>query len=206
MVRCAVADCKADRWSLQSTLASLDFWCIILDEPISSDVIADAYAAVSASPSETTRRPASPTSSRKSEYKSSKGDDETHDFTSTISSTWTKTTTDSSGNTLQVIVPVVIGPSGVSTGVMSTSTLGGEATPTNAPSVASPLPTASAAPAPSAPTQALSSTVAAESEETESPARGNGSPFENMQADATRWVVSCPLLGLGLLAMILVRP
>jgi hypothetical protein len=168
--------------------------------------MADAYAAAGDAddePQQHTPKPATPTSSKQSERKSSKGGNDAQPLTSTMRSTITKTTTDSSGNTLQIVVPIVVGPSGVSTGATSTSTLSGRATSTRASLSASPA-------AASTPNLTLlpSSTSATGSQQTRSPGGGggggSGSPFD-VPAGACRWVVSGPLLGLGILAMVFPR-
>jgi hypothetical protein len=141
-------------------------------------------------------------SSKRPEIKTRPSDDQ--GLTATLKSTVTQTTTDGSGNTLLVIIPIVVGPSGVFTGDMSTSTV--TAASSNAPSSAPATPSPSAVASPPTPTQrAPSSTSAAGGQRTNSPASGNGSPFENMQASASRWAVPGPMLGLGVVAILFMR-
>jgi hypothetical protein len=170
--------------------------------PIPDDVMAAAYAAAGDAddePQQHTPKPATPTSSKQSEHKSSKGGNDAQPLTSTMRSTITKTTTDGSGNTLQLVVPIVVGPSGISTGAISTSTLDGRATSTDTQLSTSPA-------AASTPNFTLlpSSTSATRSQQTRNPGGGSGSPFD-APAAASRWVVSGPLLVLGVLAICFLR-
>ncbi|KAF2833492.1 hypothetical protein CC86DRAFT_461844 [Ophiobolus disseminans] len=204
VVSCAVSSCPADVWATQLVVGPLQLICLALNSPIPDDTMDAAYAAAS-KPSKSTGRPAA-TSSKTTEHKTSNGGDDDQKLTTTIKSTLTRTTTDSSGNTLVVFVPVMIGPAGVFTGAMSTSTLTGRATPSNVPSSVAASPSPSAAASSLTPTQLPpSSTAAAGTQRPNNPQGGNGSPFENMQAAASKWAVSGPLLGLGALALLFMR-
>jgi hypothetical protein len=198
VVTCAASQCKADIWATTLVLGPLELICRAMGNSLPRDNIDAAYAAASDT-SQSTRKPVA--TSKYANHKTSKASYPGTDLTTTLKSTLTRTTTDSSGNTLLVIVPIEIGPSGVFTGDLSTSTL--SATSTNAPSSipASPSPSAAA----SSPTATRPSQSSAGAQRTDSPASGNGSPFENMQASASKWSVSGPLLGMGALAMLFMR-
>jgi hypothetical protein len=143
-----------------------------------------------------------PTNSNKPDQTTSKARSEALELTSVIRSTLTQTTTDSNGNTLQVVVPIAVGPSGIVTGSFSTSTMSGQATATSATTSMSPLAE------PSLPELSLFSpltpTAAPQRTGTGSSSGGNGSPFD-MAGTASKWTFSIPLLGLGALAVRLLR-
>ncbi|KAH7385833.1 hypothetical protein BKA66DRAFT_440994 [Pyrenochaeta sp. MPI-SDFR-AT-0127] len=203
-VACAVSQCEADDWAIELVLGPLQLYCAAIECPIPDDVMEDAYAAATQTAKQPTQTkpPTQPSAPKQSDHKSTKGSDSEQDLTSTIRTTITRTTTDSSGNTLQVIVPVVMGPTGISTGKPITSTVDGEASSTRpSASTAASLSTTTGASGPAL-TQGPTSTSAGGSQATGRPANGNGSPFENMQAGAGRWVVSAPLLGLGVTAVL----
>jgi hypothetical protein len=204
-IACARIECNADPWELDLFLAPLQLYCEAIDCAIPDHVMTDAYAAASgdgSSPTTATRYTHSPAKTDTPKPTNTNGSND-DDPTSIITTTYTKTTTDSDGNTLQVIVPIVMGPTAISTGSTITSTVGGSmgSTEMSSSTAASPSSTAQA----SGPAPGTSSTSASGSEETRSPANGNGSPFENMQAGAGRWTVSVPMFGLGALAVVLVR-
>ena len=158
-----------------------------------------AYAAATGTndePSHTTQDAASATETKQPQR--SNGEE----LTKTIATTITKTTTDGQGNTLQVVVPIVLGPTDVSTGAIVTSTLDSRASSTGGPASTAASPSATASDTKPESTQDATSTAAADSQETQSPANGNGSPFENMQAGAERWLVSISMLGLGVLTTV----
>jgi hypothetical protein len=203
-VTCAVSKCNADEWTLDLVLGSLEVLCYGMQCPIPSNVMTEAYAAAgdAEQPQQPMSKPATLTSSKQSDHKSSKGGNNAQPLTSTIRSTFTKTTTDSNGNTLQIVVPIAVGPSEISTGAISTSTLSGRATSTSAPLSASS--SASAAASVPNPTLRPSSTSAIGSQQTRGPGGGNGSPFD-APSGASIWLVSSPLLGLGTLAMMFMR-
>ncbi|KAF1840670.1 uncharacterized protein K460DRAFT_190691 [Cucurbitaria berberidis CBS 394.84] len=202
-VSCAVSQCDADEWALDLVLGPLQLYCTAIDCPIPDQVMESASAAATETrePTQTTPKAQTSTKTKKSTHQTTNRSDKGQDLTSTVKTTITRTTTDGDGNTLQVIVPIVMGPTGISTGKMVTSTVEGRASSTRAPSStpASPSPTTAQAPS------VASSSSAQSSRETERPAGGNGSPFENMQAGAGTWSVSGPLLGLGALAVLFAR-
>lgn len=193
-VACAASQCSAAEWALELVLGPLQLYCAAIEAPIPEHVMEAAYAAATEmveQPTQTTHLVRTSTEPKQNDHKS------------TSRTTMTRTTTDASGNTLQVVVPVVMGPTGISTGKAMTSTVNGGAssTRTSASMSASPTPTAgsfSPALTPATP----SSTSAARSQATERPANGNGSPFDNMQAGAERWAVSAPLMGLSAVALL----
>jgi len=194
-VSCAVQKCDAEEFALELALGPLQLLCLGLGRPISKDVMDEAYAAASGTTP-------NPTNSKKPDQTTSKARSEALELTSVIRSTLTQTTTDSNGNTLQVVVPIAIGPSGIVTGSFSTSTLSGQATTTSATTPMSPLAE------PSLPELSLFSpltpTAAPQRTGTGSSRGGNGSPFD-MAGTASKWTISIPLLGLGALAVRLLR-
>ncbi|KAH7095468.1 hypothetical protein FB567DRAFT_31031 [Paraphoma chrysanthemicola] len=201
-VSCAVSRCNAADWALDLVLGQLQLLCTGLSCAIPDDVMEEAYAAASGSDDEgpgPSRTPAVASSTKKSAYKTSTAAPQ---LTSIIRSTFTRTTTDSSGHTVQVVVPIAVGPSGIVTGSIATSTLSGQAASTRVPS--SFLPSSSAQDSLRASSQPSTSTSAAASQRTEAPARGNGSPFENMQATGSKWTCPNPLLGFAALMLLLV--
>ncbi|CAO2650265.1 Nn.00g015570.m01.CDS01 [Neocucurbitaria sp. VM-36] len=204
-VSCAASHCDADEWALELVLEPLQLYCSAIHSPIPDQVMESASAAATETeePSQTT--PAAQASTQtESEHQTSKGSDDGDDLTSTVKTTITKTTIDADGNTLQLAVPVVIGPTGISTGTVVTSTIDSRASSTGAASSTPASPSPAAEVTSVASTQGPSST-SANSRETERPANGNGSPFENMQAGARRWTVSGPLFGLAALAVLFMR-
>ncbi|KNG48710.1 hypothetical protein DDE82_002644 [Stemphylium lycopersici] len=233
-VACAVSTCDADEWALELVLGPLQLYCDAIDFSIPDQVMDNAYSAASDESKQTstttTRQVHSSTKESKSKTDSptltataasaptptstptttttgKHSSDETEDLTSAVSTTITETTTDSAGNTLQIIVPIVMGPTSISTGSIVTSTVGGSSrshsSSAHSTTSASPSPTAQT-PSP-APTADPSSTLESGSEETEPPANGNGSPFENMQADAGRWAASAAHMIMGAFFALIVR-
>ncbi|KAF1834266.1 hypothetical protein BDW02DRAFT_569283 [Decorospora gaudefroyi] len=83
---------------------------------------------------------------------------------------------------------------------------GGDLTSTINPAVTASPSSTTASPSPSAHDSSPASTSASGSEETKTPANGNGSPFENMQAGASKRTMSVRVLGLvtATLAMLFV--
>ncbi|KAF1911691.1 hypothetical protein BDU57DRAFT_542801 [Ampelomyces quisqualis] len=188
-ISCTVSKCNADEVALDMFLGPLDMLCSGIHCPIPDEVIKAAYANERPQSIRTT---STTTSSRKPEHSTSKTTENGPELTSTIRSTLTRTSADSSGHTLQIMVPIVVGPSGVSTGFVSTSTLTGRSTS----SIIEPsLPDLSLMP---------SSTSAAAPQETGGSAGGSGSPFD-APAAATQWTVPAPLLGMVALAMLYMR-
>ncbi|OAK94346.1 hypothetical protein IQ06DRAFT_382054 [Phaeosphaeriaceae sp. SRC1lsM3a] len=197
-VSCAVNKCAADDWALELVLGPLDLLCRGIQCPIPKEVMDNAYAAASDdTSSETPSPPPAPKpTSKKPAHTSSAGDDAPQ-LTSTVRSTLTKTTTDNNGHTLQVIVPIALGPSGIVTGSMSTSTLSGRATTTGAPSSAITSPPA----ATSLPELSLLPSSTPPPSSNGGAAGGNGSPFD-VSAAASLSVASAWLSGLGALAIL----
>ncbi|KAF2176745.1 hypothetical protein K469DRAFT_721949 [Zopfia rhizophila CBS 207.26] len=206
-VYCAHSNCDAEDWAIDAFLIPLQVYCGAIGKEIPYSILSSAQCAAtetSQQPKATsTRRPHSQDSNG---YKSkSKGGDE---LTSLVTTTVTQTTTDENGATLQIIVPVVMGPNTISYGKTITSSLEESASATGSPSSAavsqSPTPAASA----SLSTQAQQGQIASSttsSKKSEKTSNNNGSPFENMQAGATRWSFSGALVGLGILAGVFTR-
>jgi hypothetical protein len=122
----------------------------------------------------------------------------------TTTSTFTQTTTDGDGHTVAVIVPIVMGPDTMFTGSSVVSTI----KPTTTAALISTDTTQTAAPTSADATHARgASSSAPPAQATQvGPAGGNGSPFENMQAAATRFGFTTTVVGLGLFAgLFLVR-
>lgn len=197
-VSCAVQKCDAEEFALELALGPLQLLCFGLGCPISKDVMDEAYAAAS----DTEPSAPNPTNSKKPDQTTSKARSEALELTSIIRSTLTQTKTDSNGNILQVVVPIAIGPSGIVTGSFSTSTMSGQATTTSATT------SLSQSAEPSLPELSLFSpltpTAAPQRTGTGSSSGGNGSPFD-MAGTASKWTISIPLLGLGALAVRLLR-
>ncbi|OAL42922.1 hypothetical protein IQ07DRAFT_593453 [Pyrenochaeta sp. DS3sAY3a] len=201
-VSCAVSKCNADDWALELVLGPLQLYCAAIDCAIPEDVVDSAYAAASDTddePLQTSVVVSSKTKTKPSNPQTTNTSDDDEDLTSTVRTTMTKTTTDDNGNTLQVIIPIVMGPTGISTGDIITTTLEGKTS--SSPLLSRPSPT----PGNTSPTLSLPSTSTGPAQATERPYNGNGSPFENMQAGASKWVVSAPILGLGVLAAFCMR-
>lgn len=200
-VSCAVSQCAADTWALDLVLGTLQLYCTAVQCDIPDNVLSSAYAAASgtsATSAQSTRKPASSAKPTKSASTTTKTSDGGQALTRTYSSTVTRTTTDGSGQTLEVIVPIVAGPSGVATGSIYTSTLG--ETASSADTSASVASSTSTAAASSAALQTTSLTSTAAPRQTKSPTNGDGSPFTNEQATGVVWTVSGSLLGLGAVA------
>jgi hypothetical protein len=161
-----------------------------------------AYAAATdtVEPSPTTREDQSSTMTKTPGHTTIEESGDNEDLISETSTIATKTRIDSERNTLQILVPIVIGPTGVSTEDIVTSTIIAISS-TGALSSPPPSPSRSAQEFSPGPTQDAFLTATPGSEETEPPARGNGSPFENMQAGAGQCTVSIALLIYGALVL-----
>jgi hypothetical protein len=204
-VSCAVSRCNADHLALDLALGSLELLCAGIGDRIPKDIMDDAYAAAADSdsdsddePSRSTHTPA-PTTSKQ---KTAKTSNVATELTNTIRSTFTTTTTDSNGNTLQIVVPVVIGPSRIDTGAPSTSTMSGQVTSSAAPSSAH----TSLTPEPSLPSLMLlpASTSAPGSQRVGGSAGGSGSPFD-VSTGASQSTAPGVLLALGAFAILYMR-
>ncbi|KAJ4372867.1 hypothetical protein N0V83_003158 [Neocucurbitaria cava] len=143
-VSCAASQCDVDDWALDLVLGPLQLYCSAIDCSIPDQVMASAYAAATSTeePSQATATAQSSTKTKDSEPQTTTGSDDGQDLTSTVKTTLTQTTTDADGNTIQLVVPIIIGPSGMSTGDVVTSTVDGSASSTEAASstIASPSP------------------------------------------------------------------
>ncbi|KAF1974986.1 hypothetical protein BU23DRAFT_597951 [Bimuria novae-zelandiae CBS 107.79] len=173
-VECMVRSCDADGLTIAlSFLAPLQMYCMATGDGIPGPAISSAYAcatattpASTATPSPTRKVPHS-TQTRQTTKEANNG------LESTITSTVTLTTTNGDGNTVQVLIPIEMGPSTMITGEIITSTLGSE-------SNSVPATTSNAEPA-TEPTSALPSQTqnSPSSSSTARPTNiGNGSPFD----------------------------
>jgi outer membrane biosynthesis protein TonB len=190
-------------------LLPLEGFCKLAGNDIPDEVLSGAYEAMTATatatPTTEQRRPATTRKAEQSEKpENPKTTQKEHRVTETLTSTMVRTTTDGEGRTLEIYVPVVIGPDTMSFGKTVTSTVGGESSATEAPSSSSATPSPTAAPTQEEqPQEAPSSTTSADAPERTS--NSNGSPFENMQAEAGQWRVSSLFLGLGAAAGMFMR-
>ncbi|KAF2447681.1 hypothetical protein P171DRAFT_429300 [Karstenula rhodostoma CBS 690.94] len=198
-VECAVQSCSADGLNVAlSFLAPLQMYCKAARDDIPDEIMSSAYScatATSATPSPT-RRVGHSTQASKTLKDASNGLD------STITSTVTLTTTNESGSTLQILIPIVMGPSTMSTGEMITSTL--DSKPTASPAATSNAEAAgstAAAPALSQPQESPASSATARATNI-----GNGSPFDlSAQGGSARWSFSAAFVGIGMLFGALAR-
>ncbi|KAF2019091.1 hypothetical protein BU24DRAFT_405804 [Aaosphaeria arxii CBS 175.79] len=206
-VSCMASKCDADEFAIGiALLLPLAPYCGIAGKPVPQSILSSAYAAATAtsepSPSttRTTHHNPKPTSKEKE-----------NTLTKVITTTLTTTSTDQDGNTLQVVVPILIGPSGLSSGKPVTSTINASktinvdpasstpASPSPTPDVSSPTSTQDQQP------QVESTAEAKPTNKGSGGSNSNGSPFENMQAGASQWGLSRLAAGLGLLAGIFLR-
>ncbi|KAL5419351.1 hypothetical protein PMIN03_000542 [Paraphaeosphaeria minitans] len=200
-VECVVQSCSADGLNvILSFLAPLQMYCKATRNEIPNEIMSSAYACAVATSTSTSTTP-SPT--RKVEHSTQApktSTDAGKGLESTVTSTVTVTTTNKSGSTLQVLIPIVLGPSTMTTGEMITSTLDSKPT-------ASRVATSNA--------EAVGSTAAAPSQPQVSPASsataqatniGNGSPFDlSAQGGSARWGFSTSFVGIGMLLGALAR-
>jgi hypothetical protein len=180
-------------------LFPLEGYCELAGNAIPEEVLSSAYAVAAGTAYPTTTEQRKPSSTHEGEHSERPKDPKTthkeqHRVTETLTSTMTKTTTDSEGQTLEIIVPVVIGPNTMSFGKTTTSTLEADSSATETPSSASATPSPTMSPTPKEQPEPPSSTSSKGPEDT---SISNGSPFENMQAEAGQWRVSSIFLGLG---------
>jgi len=197
MERCGRTGTNGWRVEL-ALLAPLDMFCAATDEPVPADIMSSAYARLSASASASARSP-TPTSTRNTKTKArtthppsttSRDADADHGLGTTITSTVTMTTTDQDGHTLQVLIPIVMGPTSIATGAMVTSTL---------PTPSQSSPTTEQTSASQSQQQPLApSTLSAPAEPTR---KSGGSPFDTQTGAAyAQRRHSGAWLGMGLLA------
>ncbi|KAF2793417.1 hypothetical protein K505DRAFT_417804 [Melanomma pulvis-pyrius CBS 109.77] len=195
-----LANCDVKDWVLDSTfLFPVQAYCEAVGNPVPEAILSSAYAATattSSTPPFTTRKVEH--SQKSHSYETTRAVD---DIKSTFTTTNTQTTTDKDGNTLEIIIPIIIGPKTWSTGKIVTSTL--EAKATDSPSSGAASPSVTAAPLPTQGQQVASSTTS--SQQAQRTSNSNGSPFENMQAGAGQWSVPGVEIGMGLLAGLFMR-
>lgn len=164
-------------------------------------MLSAAYEAASESETPTSTEQRRPTMTSKPEHTEKPGEPKTtdkgeEDVTESLTSTMVQTTTNRNGKTVELYITVVIGPDTTSFGKTATSTVDGESSATQAPSSDSATPSPTAAPSQAEqPQEAPSSTTS--SKQPERTSNSNGSPFENMQAEAGQWRVSSLFLVLG---------
>ncbi|KAF2108563.1 hypothetical protein BDV96DRAFT_652815 [Lophiotrema nucula] len=200
-VLCMRSDCQADDWSLDVFfLGPLDMWCSAAGNSIPEDIMSSAYDCATATAS------VAPLTTREVQHSSESGGQKTKggdSITATVTSTITRTTTDGDGHTIQLVIPIVMGPGILSQGPTSTSTLDEDASSTDSPSSSGASASSTPGVTASASTQAQQSQVASSttsSKAAQKTSNNNGSPFENMQAGAERFVFSGTLVGLGAVA------
>ncbi|KAF2866676.1 hypothetical protein BDV95DRAFT_611357 [Massariosphaeria phaeospora] len=202
-VSCIASTCDVDDWTINLLfLGPLQMYCGAVGNPIPETIMSGAYVACTstkAAPQPTTRK--AEHSTKPTEHKTTKG----ADLRSAVSSTIIKTTTDKDGNTLLLMVPIVIGPhTAIETGRIITSTVENEPSITSTPAASS-VPASPSSAAETAAPRTTQPPPAPPAEPTQRTGEGNGSPFENMQAGATQWRFSGALVGLGALAGIFMR-
>lgn len=192
-IACQKSECEADGWVLDiGFLAPLQMFCAGSGNSIPDSILDNAYACATASTVSTRKVEHSATAT------STRGGGT--ELSATTSSAFTQTTTDGDGHTLELVVPIVMGPNTMYTGKTSTKTIDGSST--TATTTSTTVSTGSIVSTTAIPTQAQSaspspSTPTAQATQ-KSPASGNGTPFENMQASATRFGMSGIVAGLGL--------
>lgn len=197
-----VRSCDADGMKVNlGFLAPLQMYCKVTQDDIPSSMMSKAYACATA---RTTSTAVGPSPTRKVEHSTQAhktSEDESNGLESTITSTVTLTTTNADGNTVQLLIPIAMGPSIMTTGEIMTRTLESESTWTQAatsdvqpaaePTAAGPLPT-QGSPSPS-PT----------SRETN---LGDGSPFDlSVSGEAAHWRLSRGLAGAGVMLGVFAR-
>jgi hypothetical protein len=198
-LECAKSKCTAEGWALElGLLAPLQLYCAAVGNAVPESIIDSAFACATA----TTAAP--PMTTRQVEHSTTthRGDSELRETTRSI---YTQTTKDEEGHTVELVVPIIIGPNTMFTGKIVTNTMVNNPMTTVTSSVAST--TQVPGPTSAEPTQAQgvsSSTAAAQATQAD-PASGNGSPFENMQAGASQFGFSGAVIGLGLLAGAILR-
>ncbi|KAF2264006.1 hypothetical protein CC78DRAFT_259895 [Lojkania enalia] len=211
-ISCMVSDCDANELALQVFfLTPLELWCSVADNPIPDEVVSSAYVAVTATggPEPVTTREVQHSKTEVSNSRSGEGDS----ITAIVTSTLTRTTMDDDGNTLQLFIPVVVGPNTINYGKTITSMVEAEPSSTDAPSSAAASPSQTPevpAPASTQVPQDQSQSPTAPAEEPQRTSNSNDDVnndmlFENMQAGAGRWSVPGILIGMGVVAGIFMR-
>ncbi|KAF2272551.1 uncharacterized protein EI97DRAFT_203879 [Westerdykella ornata] len=193
-VSCVATKCDANDFALRlSLLLPLEGYCHFVGNEIPDDIMSSAYAATTAT---VTSAPKA-SSTHKGDHdrpRTTKGRD--YDLTATVTSTFTATTTNEEGQTLQIIVPVVIGRETISYGKTTTSTLEKKTTVESVAS-ATARPTVRITSAGPTQTEAQATSTTLTSKAAQRTSNSNGSPFENMQAEAGRHEVPGIFTGLG---------
>ncbi|CAI6257396.1 unnamed protein product [Periconia digitata] len=198
-VECVRDECEKEGLEINvALLVPAQLYCSAVGSSIPDDSVKNAYeCAMGGNVPSATHKSATSTAKQHSES----------ELKSTVTSTFSMTTTDGKGHTLQIVQPVAVGPSTVSTGDAVTSTLGSSSSSSASKSASSSSPSTTAAPnqpaqvSSAAPTQAPVST----SSPTQRVEDGGGSPFVNMQASAVHWSFSGPVAALGVVAGLFMR-
>ena len=205
-VSCMRSDCEADDWSLEVFfLGPLDLWCSAAGNSIPEDIMSSAYDCATATTS------IAPLTTREVQHSSQSGGQKTKggdSMTAIVTSTITRTTTDDEGHTIQLVIPIVMGPGTLSQGPTSTSTLEEDVSSTDTPSSSDASANSTPGVTASASSQAQQGQLASSttsSNAAKKTSSNNGSPFDNMQAGAERFSFSGTLIGLGAVAGLFAR-
>jgi len=183
--------CDTDDWKVEASLLfTVQSYCEFTGNPVPDDILDRAYSVDKATASTTTKK--ADNTQKTQTHKTTKAED----LKSTVTTTLTQTKTDKDGHTLVVIIPIVMGPNTISTGKMVTSTLEPKSTDATSSNPASPSTTAPPLPASTQEQSSLPTSTSPPSGGRVS--NSNGSPFENMQAGASRCGISVALFGIGL--------
>ncbi|KAF2003330.1 hypothetical protein P154DRAFT_103709 [Amniculicola lignicola CBS 123094] len=205
---CAASKCEdTQAWYLKmSFIYPLQTYCFAVGNEVPEEIISSACEAASGTTTETS----APFTTHKVQHSQKSESPKTnggHQLTKFITTTMTQTKTDDNGNTLQIIIPFVMGPSTTSYGKPITSTLDGKddssTPPASSSSAAAASPSSTPQVTPLASTQPPQGQVASSttsSTKAQQTSKSNGSPFENMQAGASQWSVPRALIGMGVLA------
>ncbi|KAF1953272.1 hypothetical protein CC80DRAFT_537513 [Byssothecium circinans] len=198
-VECARDKCEGKALEISAALlAPAALYCVGVGNKIPDEIMATALAcAAGVAPSSASLKPTSTSLKKGTETP----------FKTTATTTVTQTSTDNDGHTLQIVQPVVMGPSTISTGDAITSTIKASSSSSSSSSSASASPSQTAQATSAAPTQpqsvpSSSATVAP----TQRVSNSGGSPFDNMQAaSASHWRFSGSAVALSFIASLFMR-
>jgi len=206
-VSCARSNCDTSDWNVQLFLGPLELLCATVGESLPRSIIkaAENCATQTAPPKASSTKTAKHASSKHRSDKSQ------NYITTTYTTTITETTTDKSGSTVYVIIPVIVEPSTMIYGKPSTSVARGFDEPITSDTILtstllvspSPLGTSDSTPAATTETQAAqtqSESAAATSSKGKD--NSNGTPFYNPQAAASTQERSWVLALFGLLVVL----
>lgn len=198
-IACQKSECDAEGWDLDfKLLAPLEMFCGVFENPIPNSILDNAYDCATAS-TVSTRKVEHSTTATRTRSEDTK-------LSATTSSMFTQTTTDGDGHTLQLVVPIIMGPNTMYTGKTVTKTIENSSTAptTSTTSSAETTISTTADPTQGQGASPSSSTPTAQATQ-KAPASGNGTPFENMQASAGRFGVSSIVAGLSCLVAAFMR-